>query len=206
MSTVFRYFLVERGPILQLASALRKQHDSASTAAWDWARRHGAHGVMIDGGGIPQKSRPEKVIGVARLGPEADHAAWRKRQGGFVPKAKALALRAEMDALPRYPDMSALTVAIGWQGAPAPGYGFQGPLAQLIWEGDALCIAIPNYSLFAGVTIESARRAVEFAVPEGCREISAAEWGLIGAQWAVEREKRRKAAAAGDEVPAVRVA
>ncbi len=206
MSEAFRYFLIEGGPVLAMASALREQRDGANTAAWEWARRHGAHGVATDAGGIPEMSRPENVVGVSRLGPQADNASWRKLRGYYAPKAGAAALRAEMNALPCFPDMSALNVAIGWEGVPAPGYRFQGPLAQLIWEGDALCIAIPTYSLFGGVTVESARRAVEFATPEGCREISAAEWSLIGAQWAVEREKRQKAAAAVDEAPAIKVA
>ncbi len=180
MAGSFRYLLIEGGPHLDLARDLRTRYTAASDLAWAWARKHGAEKVMTDGGGFPQGSRPQRVVGVGHLGRNADRGLWRKRAGGFVPKVTARALVDEMRALQPYPAMPAeISVAIAWVEAPAPGMNFRDPLAQLIWAGDQNGIVVPNCELLGFATVDSARRALDFPVPEGCREISAGEWDLM---------------------------
>lgn len=68
------------------------------------------------------------------------------------------------------------------------------PHAQLIWTGGKFCAVVPMHGFFGEKTTETIAHAMAMPVPEGCREITQAEWEMISATEKVEQQKAREAA------------
>lgn len=196
-SSIYRHFLIEGDPLLSRAKAVQETHDKARLAAVEFARKHGAPGYYTSAEGLFGNHRPVRVVGLMLADPVP--SGWKVSGRGkhrmMVPRADAAEVSAEMAALPEFPNLRAVANEmlgwdpnLSWDDAESKG-GMGLPSAQLIWTNSSFCLALPLGRLFGPGDERSIRNAMAHPVPEGCREITEAEWALIDAQARVDRER-----------------
>lgn len=200
-SDTFRFFRIEAGELLDLATAIQDEHYAVARQFSAFAKRSGATSYNTSGGGVFAGGGRAKLIGLGLVNPMP--AGWKiSGRGGnarMVPRKDAKDLRAEFDALPTMPNTRGqIAEAIGWstdlesKRLDRKQIGIL-PMPQLIWTGKNFCILLPMNELFGGTTAETVENAMAFPVPAGCVEISEAQWELISAQAKVARETAKAA-------------
>lgn len=190
----FRFFLVEGGDILEKARALRAEYDASHAVLAAFAEKYGSQGYFCTGGGFGAGRSAPRLYGLIPVRPLP--AGWKldSRRRYMEPYAKEKDLRAEIKALPPLPNLRGeISAAIGWEttypASDEPGRIYGRPTCQIIWSGDKFCICAPMHSNRGGMTPDLIKAAMALPVPEGCREITQAEWELISATENAEREK-----------------
>lgn len=184
LSKAYRYFLIEGDELLEKARARVDEIMRAALAWSEFAEERGCDqyfegwGTLAAIGSTKSTDPPE---------------GWRRRKslGGFIPNRSTTKGKAEQqakEALPRMPfnhiaipDHTKLNNWIGWK----PDYREEnggGCLGNAMhaWRGDQHVLTIP-----------AEKHGATFPVPEGCREITKAEWNLIIAQAEVDAERAR---------------
>jgi hypothetical protein len=194
----YRYFIVESGDLLSKVKALLAEHDEVRHILSAFAEKYGAKSFVCNGAGLfAGRDRP-RLCGLSPVRPIP--AGWKlSRRGDYMePYAKAKELLAEIKALPALPNLRGdISAAIGWEtsysSSSFPEHVFGRPTCQLIWIGDNYCICAPLHGQLGGMTSDSVKAAMAHPVPAGCREVTQAEWELIGAIEEVAHESGKAA-------------
>lgn len=186
-----RYILIESGPIREKAVAIQTEY-YATTGAWeDWCRKKFGHADVYH--------NRRQMVGVAR---RPDGPGWKREKHGFwspkITTTEGKAMAKEMADLPKLPDIGhtlfedvdTIGVLIGWECG-----NMRRPC--LLWSQDAI-VAVLSSKDILGVSSrpQDLERLMAWPVPEGCREITPAEWDLICARHKVEAEAKKAAASA----------
>lgn len=184
-----RYILIESGPIREAVVAMIDERDAAMKAWHDWAAKFGAKRVYHN---------ERTCVGIDC---DPKQPGWKqdRRTGMWSPKVSTKAgkaVEAEMKALPTAPDLGrggifgsdSIDKLLGWQAGNLRS-------SYLVRAGDSITAVMPGRDIMGFSRTQDLERLMAWPVPEGCREITEAEWDLIRARREVEHEAAAKAAA-----------
>jgi hypothetical protein len=193
--TAYRYFAIEGGTLLERCQEIQAEWTIALKAASVFADTHGAKSFYTNANSL--FAGPGSLIGLDPVSPLPKGWKMSRRRNFMEPRADAKELREAINALPKFPDTkAAISEAIGWNpnisefdanGVVISSYGL--PYAQLIWTGCKFCVVVPMHGLLGDNTAKTIAHAMALPVPDGCREITQAEWEMISATEQVAREK-----------------
>lgn len=194
----YRHILIESGPILDTCRAMQAEHCAALKVADDFAKTLGSNSIFTNGNSLfPSRA---KVIGLGIVTPLPKGWKLDRRRRFMEPYAKAKDIQAQLAALPDFPDTrTTISDLLGWDpnvveqgedGQTVKSYAV--PYAQLAWSHDQFCAVIPLHDLFGETNADTIAKAMALPLPDGCREISAAEWELIKAQAEVAAKDAQK--------------
>lgn len=198
-NTAYRYFTVEGGALLDKAKALRAEHEATHKILAAFANQHGAKGYYCTGGGFSAGREAPRLFALTPVHPLPPGWKLSSRRNCMEPYAKEKELKEAIKALPALPNIiGEISAAIGWEtrfpSSTDPGRVYGRPPCQMIWTNDRFCICAPLHGQLGGMSDDTIQAAMALPVPDGCREITQAEWELISATENAEREKAGKAA------------